>query len=272
MNAVPGGGSRRPVRAAGAFPNCALTVNSPPPIVRALRRGLRRRAPGSRSGRAARERLRDGCLSKRTAEEGGCRAHEVCRVESGRTPSGDHRSSRGRIRRRRPGSARANGGAGPVTNYLTYVGGKAGKANPKLSPVVIGAVNTQGGQVLIGPNWTKGAELAVKYVNTYLGGVQGHPSSSANASRPRPRKTGRSAARSSRTTSASPSSSWARSPSATSRSTRRSAVRSRSSAASRCCPSTRRRRTSSRCSGRTTRCSARGARSRRPSSTRRRRR
>jgi branched-chain amino acid transport system substrate-binding protein len=64
---------------------------------------------------------------------------------------------------------------GSVTNYLTYVGGKAGKANPKLSPIVIGAINTQGGQVLVGPNWTKGAELATKYVNTYLGGVQGHP-------------------------------------------------------------------------------------------------
>ena len=65
--------------------------------------------------------------------------------------------------------------SGPVTNYVAYTGGKAGKANPKLSPVVIGAINTQGGQVLVGPNWTKGAELAVKYVNTYLGGVQGHP-------------------------------------------------------------------------------------------------
>ena len=64
---------------------------------------------------------------------------------------------------------------GSVTNYLKYVGGKAGKANPKLSPVVIGAINTQGGQVLVGPNWTKGAELATKYVNTYLGGIQGHP-------------------------------------------------------------------------------------------------
>ena len=70
---------------------------------------------------------------------------------------------------------RGSAGGGSVTNYLTYVGGKAGKANPKLSPIVIGAVNTQGGQVLVGPNWTKGAELAVKYVNTYLGGVQGHP-------------------------------------------------------------------------------------------------
>ena len=64
---------------------------------------------------------------------------------------------------------------GSVTNYLKYVGGKAGKANPKLSPVVIGAINTQGGQVLVGPNWTKGAELATKYVNKYLGGIQGHP-------------------------------------------------------------------------------------------------
>ena len=59
---------------------------------------------------------------------------------------------------------------GPVTDYVAYTGGKAGKADPKLSPIVIGAVNTQGGQVLVGPNWTKGAELAVKYVNTYLGG------------------------------------------------------------------------------------------------------
>lgn len=73
-------------------------------------------------------------------------------------------------------SALGRGAAsGPVTDYVTYVGGKAGKANSKLSPVVIGAVNTQGGQVLVGPNWTKGAELAVKYVNNYLGGVQGHP-------------------------------------------------------------------------------------------------
>jgi branched-chain amino acid transport system substrate-binding protein len=70
---------------------------------------------------------------------------------------------------------RGSAGGGSVTNYLKYVGGKAGKANPKLSPVVIGAINTQGGQVLVGPNWTKGAELAVQYVNTYLGGVQGHP-------------------------------------------------------------------------------------------------
>jgi branched-chain amino acid transport system substrate-binding protein len=64
---------------------------------------------------------------------------------------------------------------GPVTNYLTYTGGKAGKANPKLPPVVVGAINTQGGQVLVGPGWTNGIKTAVQYVNRYLGGVQGHP-------------------------------------------------------------------------------------------------
>jgi len=68
------------------------------------------------------------------------------------------------------GSAR-----GPVTNYLTYVGGKAGKANAKLSPVVVGAINTQGGQVLVGPGWTNGIKTAIQYVDKYLGGVQGHP-------------------------------------------------------------------------------------------------
>ena len=75
-----------------------------------------------------------------------------------------------------PGAlGRDSAGGGSVTNYLTYIGGKAGKANPKLSPVYIGTINTQGGQVLVGPNWTKGAQLAVQYINTYLGGVQGHP-------------------------------------------------------------------------------------------------
>jgi branched-chain amino acid transport system substrate-binding protein len=64
--------------------------------------------------------------------------------------------------------------AGPVTNYNTYVGGK-GKANPKLSPIVVGAINTQGGQVLVGPGWTQGVRTAIQYVNRYLGGVQGHP-------------------------------------------------------------------------------------------------
>ena len=39
----------------------------------------------------------------------------------------------------------------------------------------IGAINTQGGQVLVGPGWTNGVKTAVQYVNKYLGGVQGPP-------------------------------------------------------------------------------------------------
>jgi branched-chain amino acid transport system substrate-binding protein len=62
-----------------------------------------------------------------------------------------------------------------VTNYLTYVKGKAGKADPKKSKIYIGWVNQQGGQVVIGGLATAGAQLAVKYVNEQLGGVGGHP-------------------------------------------------------------------------------------------------
>jgi branched-chain amino acid transport system substrate-binding protein len=61
-----------------------------------------------------------------------------------------------------------------VTNYVKFVGGKAGKANPRLKPVVVGLVNQQGGQVQIGPLWTPAVETAVKYVNDSLGGIGGH--------------------------------------------------------------------------------------------------
>lgn len=62
-----------------------------------------------------------------------------------------------------------------VTNYLAYVHGHAGKANSHLSKIHIGWVNQQGGQVVIGALATAGAQLAVKYVNSQLGGVGGHP-------------------------------------------------------------------------------------------------
>jgi branched-chain amino acid transport system substrate-binding protein len=69
------------------------------------------------------------------------------------------------------------GGAGgqSVTNYQEYIGGKAGKADPSKSPIYIGWVNQQGGQQVIGPAATDGANLAVKYVNDQLGGIAGHP-------------------------------------------------------------------------------------------------
>jgi branched-chain amino acid transport system substrate-binding protein len=62
-----------------------------------------------------------------------------------------------------------------VTDYLKYTGGKAGPADKGKSPIAIGWVNQQGGSNDVGPGATKGAELAVKYVNDKLGGVDGHP-------------------------------------------------------------------------------------------------
>ena len=57
---------------------------------------------------------------------------------------------------------------------LAYTGGKAGKANATLPPVVIGYVNEEGG-VPAFPEATQGLNAAVKYVNDELGGIQGHP-------------------------------------------------------------------------------------------------
>jgi branched-chain amino acid transport system substrate-binding protein len=76
-----------------------------------------------------------------------------------------------------PPATSGSGGAGSasVTNYQSYVGGKPGKVNPSLPPVSIGWVNQQGGQQVIGALATNGAQLAVKYVNDQLGGVDGHP-------------------------------------------------------------------------------------------------
>ena len=76
-----------------------------------------------------------------------------------------------------PASTSGSGGAGSksVTDYLSYVGGKAGPADKSLPPVTIGFVNQQGGQQQIGPLATNGAQIAVKYINTELGGIDGHP-------------------------------------------------------------------------------------------------
>lgn len=76
-----------------------------------------------------------------------------------------------------PASGAPSGGTDKdaVTNYLTYTGGKAGKATASLPPVTIGWVNQQGGTQQLGPLATVGAETAVKYINAQLGGVDGHP-------------------------------------------------------------------------------------------------
>ena len=62
----------------------------------------------------------------------------------------------------------------PITNYAAYVGG-TGKANPKLSPITIGAVNQQTSTGAIAPAWTTGVKVAVDYVNQHTGGIDGHP-------------------------------------------------------------------------------------------------
>jgi branched-chain amino acid transport system substrate-binding protein len=61
-----------------------------------------------------------------------------------------------------------------VTDYLSFVGGTAGEADPSQTPIAIGWVNGQGGTAEI-PEATAGAEAAVHYVNAELGGIDGHP-------------------------------------------------------------------------------------------------
>jgi branched-chain amino acid transport system substrate-binding protein len=73
------------------------------------------------------------------------------------------------------GATTGGAGANSVTDYVSYVGGKAGKADQSKSPVVIGWLNQQGGQQEIGAAATDGADTAVKLVNDQLGGVDGHP-------------------------------------------------------------------------------------------------
>lgn len=61
-----------------------------------------------------------------------------------------------------------------VTDLVDYTGGTDGAADQSLEPVTIGWVNQQGGALGF-PSATEGAEAAVKYVNEYLGGIDGHP-------------------------------------------------------------------------------------------------
>jgi branched-chain amino acid transport system substrate-binding protein len=71
---------------------------------------------------------------------------------------------------------------GFITDFVKYVHGTSknvvtGKANPKLSPVVIGySSNDAGGSVVpLGAEATGGVQAAVKWINTYAGGINGHP-------------------------------------------------------------------------------------------------
>jgi branched-chain amino acid transport system substrate-binding protein len=66
-----------------------------------------------------------------------------------------------------------SGATGSVTDFQKYVGGSGGTSG---SPVTIGWVNEQGGppsQTF--PEATRAAQATVKYINSQLGGVHGHP-------------------------------------------------------------------------------------------------
>ena len=72
-----------------------------------------------------------------------------------------------------PASSPAAGGL--VSNFQQFTGG-SGKADSSLSPVTIGWVNMQGGppsQTF--PEATRAAQATVKFINSELGGVHGHP-------------------------------------------------------------------------------------------------
>jgi branched-chain amino acid transport system substrate-binding protein len=73
-----------------------------------------------------------------------------------------------------PSSATTSGDPTAVTDLVSYTGGTAGAANAGLTPVTIGWVNQQGGTLGF-PAATAGATAAVKYLNTHLGGIDGHP-------------------------------------------------------------------------------------------------
>jgi len=73
------------------------------------------------------------------------------------------------------GTSASTAYAGAVTNYPQYVGG-SGAANSSLSPVTIGWVEEQNGPPNESfPQATAAAEATVKYINSTLGGVHGHP-------------------------------------------------------------------------------------------------
>jgi len=74
----------------------------------------------------------------------------------------------------------AGGGSSTTVNTqddsvaLAYTGGKAGAADATMAPIEIAYANQEGGTPGF-PEATVGTEAAIDYVNTKLGGVQGHP-------------------------------------------------------------------------------------------------
>jgi branched-chain amino acid transport system substrate-binding protein len=68
-----------------------------------------------------------------------------------------------------------SGKCGELNNFVDYVCGKPGEADPSLPPVKIGWVNNQDGSIVsLGPQATDAAQFAVDWVNKYASGIGGH--------------------------------------------------------------------------------------------------
>ncbi len=67
-----------------------------------------------------------------------------------------------------------SGKCGSLENFVDYVCGKPGAADPSKPPVKIGWVNNQDGSIVsLGPQATDAAQFAVDWVNKYAGGIGG---------------------------------------------------------------------------------------------------
>ena len=66
---------------------------------------------------------------------------------------------------------------GYITNFVKYVNGKPGAADPSLPPVKIGWASNDGGGTIdsYAPQATTAAEVTVDWINKYAGGIDGHP-------------------------------------------------------------------------------------------------
>ncbi|MDY7102958.1 MAG: ABC transporter substrate-binding protein [Actinomycetota bacterium] len=74
------------------------------------------------------------------------------------------------------GSNDGDGGAeGKVTDYVAYVGGPGGAADPSLDPIKIGYINQDGGAIVVSSTHDDGVDIAVEYLNSQAGGIGGHP-------------------------------------------------------------------------------------------------
>lgn len=65
---------------------------------------------------------------------------------------------------------------GYITDFVKYIGGKAGAADSSLPPVKIGWTSNQDGSIVsIGPQATDAAQYSVDWINKFAGGIGGHP-------------------------------------------------------------------------------------------------